>query len=150
MMIITIPILTASKLARASFRTIMRNSRNTEDLARKWFRQKIFTWTGLYCIKTAKFVRWLQLQTVLSVDDSFNKVQPSLDHEPLGVLLRESNRGAIRWSVSRTDYNQEELWGLWNILLVYTYKIPSVSLSIWFKFTLCTCWSWIFSCKKKW
>ena len=41
---------------------------------------------SLYCIRTAKFVGWLQLQTVDSIEESSSTVQPSVDHEPFDEL----------------------------------------------------------------
>ena len=43
----------------------------------------------LNCIKTAKLVRWLQLQIVFSNDDPISNEQPWLDHEPLDELRVE-------------------------------------------------------------
>lgn len=53
--------------------------------------KQILTFTDVNCIKTAKFVRWLQLQTVVSRDDPSNTEQPSPDHEPFGVLIKRAN-----------------------------------------------------------
>ena len=67
---------------------IVQNFRTMANLKRKL--REVCTFCGdLNCIKTAKLVRRLQLQVVLSKDDPLSNEQPWLDHEPLDELRRQ-------------------------------------------------------------
>ena len=69
---------------------IVQNFRTVANLTNKRKLREVCTFCrGLNCIKTAKLVRWLQLQIVLSKDDPLSNEQPWLDHEPLDELRRQ-------------------------------------------------------------